>query len=613
MPASRQGKLFFTRNDGLQNQDTLYVADSADAPPRVLLDPNKLRDDGTVALSEWVPSDDGSLLAYGLAEAGSDWRTWHVRDVKTGEDRADKLQWVKFSQVSWLPDNSGFFYSRYDAPKPGAELTGALEFQQLYFHKLGDSQDQDRLVYRRQDEPRWGFQAQVTDDGAFAVINNWKGSEPKVQIFIQDLRKPDQPVKELITGFDAEYDLAGNDGDVLYFVTDNDAPRRRLIAVDARNPSRDQWKEVIAQGSDVLEQANLLGDRFFTIYLKDARSEARIIAKAGSGATNVELPGLGSVTGFGGRRSSEKTYFSFTNYVTPPTIYEYDLKSNQARVWKKPEYPLSADKFVTRQVFYKSKDGTKVPMMLTYRKDRPPTKDTPTLLYAYGGFNISLLPTFSPVVAAWVDMGGMYAVPNLRGGGEYGREWHEAGMQERKQNVFDDFIGAAEYLIAEGMTSPKKLAIRGGSNGGLLVGAVLTQRPDLYGACIPAVGVMDMLRFHKFTIGWAWVAEFGSSDDPKQTEVLLKYSPLHNVKPKTCYPPTLITTADHDDRVVPGHSFKFAAALQAAQACDNPVLIRIETRAGHGAGTPTSKRIEEYADIYGFLVKTLGFEPMTSP
>ncbi len=392
-------------------------------------------------------------------------------------------------------------------------------------------------------------------------------------------------------------------------MTDHQAPRRRLIAVDIKHPERTAWREIVPESAEVLEQANLLGERFFALYLKDARSDVRVYSKTGERQKEFELPGLGSIAGFGGRQNAERTYYSFTNYVTPPTLYVYDLKADQAKVWKKPDYPLPADRFVTRQVFYESKDGTRVPMMLSYRADRPPNRDTPVLLYAYGGFNISLLPTFSPVVAAWIDMGGVYAVPNLRGGGEYGREWHEAGMQDKKQNVFDDFIAAAEYLIKEGYTQPKKLAIRGGSNGGLLVGAVMTQRPDLYGACVPAVGVMDMLRFHKFTIGWAWVKEFGSSDDAKQFTSIIKYSPLHNVRSGTCYPPTLITTADHDDRVVPGHSFKFAAALQAAQSCDNPILIRIETRAGHGAGTPTSKRIEEYADIYGFLVKTLQFEP----
>ena len=609
LPVERDGKLFFTRNDGLQNQDVLFVQPSDTSKPTVLLDPNKLREDGTVALAQWTPSDDGRFVGYALAEAGSDWRTWYVRDVVGGNDLADKLQWIKFSEIAWLPDGSGFFYSRYDAPAEGAELTGSLENQQLYLHRIGDEQAKDRLIYRSEDQPKWGFVPQITDDGRFAVISNWKGSEPEVQILIVDLREAGYNVRELIMGFDAEYALVGNDDDTLYFVTDNNAPRKRVIAVDAKSPLRDHWREIIPETESVLEQASLLGDRFFASYMKDARSIVKVFDITGELMSTPELPGLGNVSGFGGRRNSKRTFYSFTNYVTPPTIYELNLASNKTQDWKKPKYPLSPERFVTKQVFYESKDGTRIPMMISHRADIKPNGEMPTLLYAYGGFNISLLPQFSSVVATWIDMGGTYAVPNLRGGGEYGREWHEAGMLDRKQNVFDDFICAAEYLIKSGYTNSDRLAIRGGSNGGLLVGASLTQRPELFGACIPAVGVMDMLRFHKFTIGWAWVGEFGSSDDAAQFETLLKYSPLHSIHPNTCYPPTLITTADHDDRVVPGHSFKFAAALQTAQSCDQPILIRIETRAGHGAGTPTSKRIEEYADIYAFLSKTLAFKP----
>ncbi|WP_417732061.1 prolyl oligopeptidase family serine peptidase [Rosistilla oblonga] len=605
LPRSRESKYFYTHNSGLQNQSLLYVADGLDAPRRVLIDPNKLSEDGTMALAGWSPTDDGSLLAYSIADGGSDWRTWRVRDVASGEDRDDVVRWVKFSGIAWMPDNSGFFYGRYDAPSDGEELTGTNYNQKLYFHKLGTDQSADRLVYERPDNKEWGFTPEVTEDGRYLIITNWKGSEPQNQIFIQPLGDPKLPVTELIGGFDAEYSLIGNDESILYFLTDNDAPRRRVIAVDADDPRRDQWREVIPQNENVIEDCSLLGDEFFTTSMKDALSQVDVYNKEGEAVKQIELPGLGSASGFHGHRDATETFYSFTNYVTPPSIFRYDLKTGESTLWRAPELNFDASRFVTKQVFYESKDGTRVPMIITHRADLKLDGSNPTLLYAYGGFNISLTPGFSPAMAVWMDRGGIYAVPNLRGGGEYGRAWHEAGMQEKKQNVFDDFIAAAEYLIQQKYTHSDKLAIRGGSNGGLLVGAVMTQRPELFGACLPAVGVMDMLRFHKFTIGWAWVTEFGSSDDPEQFKTLLNYSPLHQIKPGTCYPPTLITTADRDDRVVPGHSFKFAAALQAAQSCDNPTLIRIETRAGHGAGTPVTKYIDQYADLWAFLTRVL--------
>nr|WP_246106159.1 prolyl oligopeptidase family serine peptidase [Rosistilla ulvae] len=604
-PRSRQSTYFYTHNSGLQNQSLLYVAEGLDAPRRVLIDPNKLSEDGTMALAGWSPTDDGSLLAYSIADGGSDWRTWRVRDVASGEDRDDVVRWVKFSGIAWMPDNSGFFYGRYAEPSDGEELTGTNYNQQLYFHKLGTDQSEDRLIYERPDNKEWGFTPEVTEDGRYLIITNWKGSEPQNQIFIQPLGDPKLPVTELIGGFDAEYSLIGNDESILYFLTDNDAPRRRVIAVDADDPRRDQWREVIPQNENVIEDCSLLGEEFFTTSMKDALSQIDVYNKQGEVVKQIELPGLGSAGGFGGQRDATETFYSFTNYVTPPSIFRYDLKTGESTLWRAPELNFDASRFVTKQVFYESKDGTRVPMIITHRADLKLDGSNPTLLYAYGGFNISLTPGFSPAMAVWMDRGGIYAVPNLRGGGEYGRSWHEAGMQEKKQNVFDDFIAAAEYLIQQNYTCSDKLAIRGGSNGGLLVGAVMTQRPELFGACLPAVGVMDMLRFHKFTIGWAWVTEFGSSDDPEQFKTLLNYSPLHQIKPGTCYPPTLITTADRDDRVVPGHSFKFAAALQAAQSCDNPTLIRIETRAGHGAGTPVTKYIDQYADLWAFLTRVL--------
>ncbi len=603
LPVRRGTHYFFTHNDGLQNQSVLYKASSPEAARQVLIDPNKLTVDGTVALSSWEPTKDGKLVGYSLADGGSDWRTWKVRNVETGVDLKDEIRWVKFSEITWLPDSSGFFYGRYAEPLPGEELSGTNYFQQLYFHKLGDAQAADTLVYKRDDEKEWGFSPVVTDDGRYLVITNWRSTEPVSQVFVKDLTKENAAVEPLLTGFDADYEFVASDGDELFFITDSDAPRRRLIAVNVGSPS--VKREVIGTTGDVLQSASLLGDRWFTAYLKDARGLAKIHNFAGSVVREIELPGLGSVGGFGGLRDTTETFFSFTNYVTPPSIYRMDLSNDKTTVWRTPKVAIDVDQYLTEQIFFTSRDGTKVPMMVTRRRDSMLDGSNRTLLYGYGGFNISLTPTYSPAIAAWLDAGGIYAVPSLRGGGEYGRDWHEAGMVSKKQNVFDDFIAAAEELIRLRYTTSKRLAIRGGSNGGLLVGAVMTQRPELFGACLPAVGVMDMLRFHKFTIGWAWVSEFGSSDNASQFETLFRYSPLHNVKPGTCYPATLITTADRDDRVVPGHSFKFAAAVQAAQSCDRPALIRIETRAGHGAGTPVSKSIDEYADLWSFLTANL--------
>ena len=606
LPRRRGDTFFYSHNDGLQDQSVLYKTGSLDGARKVLIDPNKLSQDGTVALAGTATTTDGKLIAYGLADGGSDWRTWKVRDVASGDDLPDLIQWVKFSSIAWMPDSSGFFYSRYKEPVEGEELTGTNENQKMYFHQMGTEQSEDALIIERPDHPKWGFSPEVTDDGRYLVVQNWKGSEPKAQIFVKDLSNDDGQIQELITGFDAEYEWIGSIEDTLYFLTDHEAPKRRLIAVKADNPNRDSWVEVIPEGHDVIESVSLFGETFYVASLKDARSKVTRHSLDGKLMDEVDLPGVGSVGGFGGRQDATETFFSFTNYVTPASIYRVDLADGgKISLWRQPKVAFNVDDFITEQVFCKSKDGTRVPMIITRHKDSKLDGSNQTLLYAYGGFNISLTPGFSPAVAGWIESGGIYVVANLRGGGEYGREWHEDGMRLKKQNVFDDFIAAAEHLIAEGYTTSKRLGIRGGSNGGLLVGAVMTQRPDLFGACLPAVGVMDMLRYHKFTIGWAWVTEFGSSDEEDQIKNLLSYSPLHNLKPGTCYPPTMVTTADRDDRVVPGHSFKFAAALQAAQSCDNPTLIRIETRAGHGAGTPVSKRIEEYADLWAFLKANL--------
>ena len=613
IPRRRGNRYFFTRNDGLQNQSVLYVSDSLASEPRPLLDPNSWSDDGTAALAGWAPSEDGNLLAYGIAESGSDWRKWKVIEVASGEERPDKLDWVKFSGVSWSNDGSGLYYSRYDAPAEGEEFSGVNYFQKLYFHKLGDAQDDDQLVYQRPDEKEWGFGGQVSEDGDYLVISVWRGSEQKNQIFYQPLDDPHSEVVELITGFESEYDFIGNEGSVFWFNTDDGAPLRRVIAVDITHPEREHWTEILAESDSLLEGVGLVGDRFLASYLRNASSQIRVFDLQGQFIREVNLPGIGTANGFGGRRGHTETFYAFSNFTTPGTIYRYEIATGESSTFRAPKVAFDSADYVTEQVFVTSRDGTRVPMFLTHRRGLQRDGTNPTILYGYGGFNISLTPQFSVTNLVWVEMGGILAVPNLRGGGEFGRHWHEAGMKDRKQNVFDDFLSAAEWLIGNQYTSAKHLAIRGGSNGGLLVGAAMTQRPELFAAAVPAVGVMDMLRFHKFTIGWAWVGEYGSSDDAAEFPTLLAYSPLHNLRPGTEYPATMVTTADHDDRVVPGHSFKFAAALQAAHKGDRPVLIRIESRAGHGAGTPTAKLIDAAADMLSFVAKEVELQATIEP
>ena len=605
----KQGKrYFYEHNNGLQNQNVLFVTESLDAEPRQLLDPNTLSSDGTVAVVGHAISDDGKLLAYGTAASGSDWMEWHVRDVDTGRDLSDDIQWVKFSGASWTKDGKGFFYSRFDEPKAGTMLRDVNYFQKLYYHKLGTAQPEDKLIYDRPDNKELGFGGYVTDDGHYLVINVSQGTAPKNRLYYKDLTRPDSPVVKLLDDFDAEYRFVDNDGPVFWLKTDSDAPRGRLIAVDTRHPERANWKTIVPEKPETLTSANVVNDTFILGYLKDARTEVHVHDLAGKFLRNVDLPGIGTAEGFGGKRKDKETFYAFTSFVTPTTIYRYDPVAGKSSVFRQAKVDFDPGQYETKQIFYNSKDGTRVPMFLTYKKGLKLDGQNPVLLYAYGGFNISLTPAFSVGNLVWLEMGGVYAQPNLRGGGEYGEDWHQAGTKLHKQNVFDDFIAAAEWLIANHYTSPAKLAIRGGSNGGLLVGACLTQRPDLFGAALPAVGVMDMLRFHKFTIGWAWTSDYGSSDDPEQFKALYAYSPLHNLRAGTKYPPTLITTADHDDRVVPGHSFKFAATLQADQAGPAPVLIRIETKAGHGAGKPVSKQIEELADVWAFAAHSLGMD-----
>jgi prolyl oligopeptidase len=656
-PFKEGGRYFFFQNTGLQNQSILYVQDGSNAKPRVLLDPNLLSPDGTVALSGQTASDDGHYLAYSVSTSGSDWREVRVRDVNNARDLTDTLKWVKFSNISWTHDNKGFFYSRYDEQKSGNKMTNVNRNQKLYYHRVGRPQSRDDLVYDRPDQPDWLLSGSVTDDGQYLIITVEQGTDDRTRLYFIDLDnsgKPEinNPVVRLIDKFDAVYDFIGNRGTTFYVRTDRNAPKGRIVAISIDNPREERWATVVAESKDALASAITAGDDIVAHYLQDAHSSIRFFTSSrddgrreqrprgqppqqrnpggiyddtstgpltrgavqltGGGFTprgELPLPGIGSVNEIHGKQGDDELFYSFTSFLYPTTIYRFDLNSRKNEVFRSPKVAFDPSLYETRQVFYTSKDGTRVPMFITAKKGIQLDGNNPTLLYAYGGFNISSTPSFSPANAVWLDMGGIYALANLRGGGEYGKAWHEGGMLAKKQNVFDDFNAAAEYLIKEKYTSTPKLAIRGGSNGGLLVGAVMTQRPELFGAAIPEVGVMDMLRFQKFTIGWAWTSDYGSSDDPEQFKYLRAYSPLHNIKPGTCYPPTLAFTADHDDRVVPGHTFKFIATMQAAQSCANPVLVRIETKAGHGAGTPTTKQIDQAADRFAFLVRELHMKP----
>jgi prolyl oligopeptidase len=605
VPVKEGGRYFYSRNDGLQNQAVLYTMDSLNAKPRLLLDPNTLAADGTVALAGTAVSPDGKLLAYSTAASGSDWNEIQVRDIATGKDIPDRIKWVKFSNTAWTHDGKGFFYSRYDEPKEATKLADVNYFQKLYYHRIGTEQSADVLVYDRPDQKEWGFGATATDDGHYLIITATKGTAHKYRIFYKDLTRPDAKVEALVDNFDAAYDFIDNVGPVFYFATDRKAPRQRVVAIDIRKPQEANWKTVVPESDQTLASSHLVNNQLVTEYLRDAHSVVRITDLKGKLVRELKLPGIGTAGGFGGKRGDTETFYSFTGFTTPTTIYRLDLKSGASSVFRQPRVAFNPDEYETRQQFYTSRDGTRVPMFIVSKKGLKLDGSNPTYLYGYGGFDISMTPGFSPANLAWMEMGGVYVVANLRGGGEYGKAWHEAGTKLKKQNVFDDFIGAAEWLVNNKVTSPSKLAIGGGSNGGLLIGAAMTQRPELFAAAVPQVGVLDMLRFHKFTIGWAWASDYGSSDNPEEFKALVKYSPLHNIKAGTCYPATLITTADHDDRVVPAHSFKFGATLQAAQAGGNPVIIRIDTKAGHGAGKPTAKQIDEVTDRWGFLTRVL--------
>ncbi|NEP16958.1 MAG: S9 family peptidase [Leptolyngbya sp. SIO4C1] len=604
-PFKRGGRYFFYKNDGLQNQSVLYTLPTLEAEATVLLDPNTLSEDGTIALSGIAVSEDGKYLAYGLSSSGSDWMEWKVRNIETGEDLDDLIKWVKFSGAAWTHDSQGFFYSRYDEPNEDTQFEDVNYYQKLFYHRVGTPQSEDTLIYERPDQKEWGFSGSVTDDGRYLVISVWRGTEQRNLVFYKDLEDPEAEVVELIPEFEAQYGLIDNDGTTFWFQTDLDAPRSRVIAIDITQPDKANWQEIIPESEETLESVGLLNHQFIADYLKDAYTTIKIFDLQGRFVRTVELPGIGSAGGFDGKKDDTETFYSFTSFTVPSRIYRYNMATGESELFREAQVDFDPSQYETQQVFYTSQDGTRIPMFITAKKGLARNGQNPTLLYGYGGFNISLSPSFSVSNLTWLEMGGIYAVPNLRGGGEYGEDWHQAGIKLNKQNVFDDFIAAAEWLIENNYTNAKKLAIMGGSNGGLLVGACLTQRPDLFAAALPAVGVMDMLRFNQFTIGWAWESDYGSPQNEDEFKALYAYSPLHNLKVDTAYPAVLITTADHDDRVVPAHSFKFAAALQAAHAGDSPVMIRIETKAGHGAGKPTAKIIEEVADKWAFLAEVL--------
>lgn len=599
------GRYYYRYNSGLQNQSVLMVMNSLDDEPEVLLDPNTWSEDGTVALAGMSFSDDGRYIAYGIQDGGSDWRTWKVMEIESRRVLDDDLKWLKFTGTSWTKDSKGFFYSCYDEPTEGAEFQSLNMNQKVYYHRVGTPQSEDRLVYSRPDQPEWGFRTDVSHDGRYLIITIWKGTDDRFRIAYLDLSQDDATPVDLVTDFDHEHSFLGNDGPVLFFKTDLDAPKRRVIAIDTRDLERQAWKEIIPEADEALVDVHLVGDTFIAEYLKDAYSHVKLFAMDGAFIRDLELPGIGAAGGFTGDPDDQETFYTFSSFAVPPSVYRYDLATHETKLIRRADVDFVPEDYVTEQVFYKSKDGTRVPMFLTHKKGLVRHGNNPTLLYGYGGFNIPLTPAFSISRLAWMEMGGVFAQANLRGGGEYGKTWHKAGTKLQKQNVFDDFIAAAQWLCANDYTRPEKLAIQGRSNGGLLVGACMTQRPDLFGACLPAVGVMDMLRFHQFTAGRFWIDDYGSADNPEEFEALLGYSPYHNIEDGTSYPPTLITTADTDDRVVPGHSFKFAARLQEAHAGDAPVLIRIETRAGHGSGKPTEMIIEEIADQWAFLVEAL--------
>jgi prolyl oligopeptidase len=613
------GRWVFGKNDGLQNQDVLYAQGSLADEPQLLLDPNTLSADGTVALANLSFSADGRYMMYGTSESGSDWQTLRVRDLSTGQDLPDELKWIKFAATAWTADGGGFFYARFGKPKPDAAYEDENKNQKLFYHTIGEPQKEDQLVYERSDDPELGFDPLATEDGRYLILTVSKGTDPQVGVYYIDLSTKPWRIVRLLDGFDAMYSFLGNIGPEFYFLTDRGAPNGRVVAISLDRPEPSSWREVVPEGDAILESGKIIAGRLVLRALADVKARLTIHELTGRLVGEVPLPvpgslgvrgvrALGYMGALSGRQDDTEMFYGFTSFTYPATIYRYDFAAGRAEVYWAPNVAFDPSPYETRQVFYPSKDGTRIPMFIVCRKDIVLDGSNPTHIYAYGGFNINETPYFSVANVVWLEMGGVYAQPNLRGGGEYGERWHEAGILDKKQNGIDDFIAAAEYLIAAGYTNPKKLSIEGASNGGLMTGACLTQRPDLFGGVLVDVGVLDMLRYHMWTIGWAWASDYGRSDNPAEFGFLYKYSPLHNVKRGTEYPATLILTADHDDRVVPSHSFKFAAALQEAQGGDEPVLIRVDVKAGHGSDKPTAKRIEEQADAWAFLAKALGMD-----
>ena len=616
LPRREAGRLFYSRNTGLQRQSVLYTRATLSAGERAILDPNRISPDGSIALAGSRVSPDGLHLAYGLAQGGSDFSTWRVRELASGRTLTDSVAWVKFSGVNWTLDGRGFFYARYPEPERGKVLSAAAEHHRVYYHRLGTPQSSDPLVYEDPAHPDWFHWTTISEDGRYLWIRASRGG-PNNRLYYIDLGTPTHPnitlpTVKLIDRDSAEYLPIGNVGDTLYLRTTLDAPRRRIVAVVLPDTSRARWRTVVPQGNDVIEDAVLAGGRLVVQYLREVNSRLVVYSRDGRELAPIALPGLGAVDGLSARNDRPELFYGFVSFLTPPSVLHYDLETGVQTPFGNVRTAFDFSRYETRQVFYPSKDGTRVPMFITARKGIRLDGSTPTLLYAYGGFAVSMTPSYSPADAGWLELGGVYAVPNLRGGGEYGEKWHRGGMRENKQTVFDDFIAAAEYLIRTKYTSSEKLAIQGSSNGGLLVGAAMTQRPDLFAVALPDVGVFDMLRYQRFTAGRFWTEEYGSAEDSTAFRYLIRYSPLHNLKPSTCYPATLLTTADHDDRVVPSHSYKFTAALQQAQSCARPVLLRVETQGSHGY-IPTDKQIAEAADVLAFTVGNLGMAPAAPP
>jgi prolyl oligopeptidase len=617
LPFREAGRLFYRKNSGLQKQSVLYMRRSLSGPPRVVIDPNKVSPDGSTALFAFAPSPDGKLLVYSLSEGGADWQTLHVRDLTTMRDLGDNVRWVRFSGVEWTNDGKGFFYSRYPEPPKGKKLEAALTGHALYYHRIGTPQSQDKLIYQRKDLPTWVTYGDVSEDGRYLVIFLSRGADPRNRLYVKMLGDPvepniDAPVKPLVEDDDAEYWYFGNAGTTLFVRTDKDAPNRKVIAFDVRDPGPEKWKTVVPESKNAIENMSMTGGRIAVQYLVDVKSEVKLFDLNGRETETIALPGVGSVFGLSGRFDTPELFYSYTSPLYPTTVFRYDRLAKKSTPFEAASPKFSAEGYETKQLWATSKDGTRIPYFVTARRGLPLDGTNPTLLYGYGGFSISLTPSYRPDVPAWLELGGVYVTASMRGGGEYGEAWHRAGMLEKKQNVFDDFIAVAEALVREGYTSPAHLAILGGSNGGLLVGAAMTQRPELFAVALPAVGVLDMLRYDKFTGGALWVSEYGAPGDTAAFRHLRAYSPLHNVRASVCYPATLVTTADHDDRVVPSHSYKYTAALQEAQGCDKPILLRVETMTSHGY-RPTDKRIAELADQWAFAVANTGMKVATVP